>query len=77
MHRRISVVNAVSAIHAGEYCLQCVIVALRNRIEFVIVATGALNGRARERLHHRCHHVVPIQIPPDLPVNRVLSDIAQ
>ena len=46
-----ALVGPVAAIDAGEDGLQAVIVALRDRVELVVVAPGAVDGQADEGGH--------------------------
>src|SRR5439155_26973427 len=51
----------VAAVHSGEYGLETVVVALRNRVELVVVAAGAVGGEAGERGHGVAQHVVAVE----------------
>src|SRR5687768_12199534 len=77
MDLRIAVISAIAFLRASEHSLQIVILALADRIELVIVATSALNSRADERIHHCRNDVIAINVSSNLPVDAVLSNIAQ
>src|SRR5690606_31658015 len=52
-------------------------VALRDRIELVIVAASTLHREAREIVERAGEHVVAIEIAGDLTVERVLTNVAE
>ena len=68
-----AIVRAVGAIDAGEDRLQAVIIFLRDRIELVIVAAGAVDGQADEGDIVRRHHVVAIEERAIVLVDRALA----
>ena len=74
MNGRIGVVGTVGPVDAGKHRLKGVIVALRDRIELVIVAAGAMDGEALEGAHHRHHVVVAIEVLRHEMVDGVLTD---
>ena len=63
------VVRAVGAIHSGEDRLQTIIMLLRVRIEFVIVAARALDGGTGERVERVAHHFIAINVARDAAVD--------
>ena len=73
MRRRIRIERTIRAVHAREDRLQCVVVALRDGIELVIVAARAVDGRTLKRAHHRAHHVVAIEHLRHAMIHRVLA----
>jgi hypothetical protein len=74
MEGRIGVVGTVGPIDAGEHRLEGVVVALRNRIELVVVAAGAVDGEALEGTHDRHHVVVAIEVLRHEMVDGVFAD---
>ena len=74
MEGRIGVVGTVGPVDAGKHRLEGVIVALRDRIELVIVAAGAMDGEALEGAHHRHHVVVAIEVLRHEMVDGVLTN---
>ncbi len=52
--------SAIAPLNSGEDRLQTIVIGLRNRIEFVVVAAGAMGGKAQEGGHGVCHHVVSV-----------------
>jgi hypothetical protein len=77
MHGRVGVIDTVGAVHSSKHRLQGVVIALRDGIKFMVVTTGTMDGGAGECLHHRHQHVVAVEVPANLAVNRVLAYIAQ
>src|SRR5690349_9269697 len=74
MERWIAIVRPLRAINTGKDSLKVIIIGLRNRIEFMRVAAGAMNRGADER-RHRCHyHVVSIEIFCGELVDRVIEN---
>ena len=61
-----AIVGPVGAVHAGEDRLQAVVILLRDRVELVVVAAGAMRRHADERGHGGHHHVVAIQQARDV-----------
>ncbi len=57
--------GAVGPIEGGKDRLQAVIVFLRDRIELVVVAAGALHGEAAKRVEGRGDHVVAVEVAGD------------
>ena len=66
--RGITVVRLVGPVQSGKIRLQAVIVGLRNRIEFVVVALRAADRQAVERLDGIADHIVAIQVPRNFAV---------
>ena len=58
-----ALVRPVAAIDAGEDGLETVVVGLRDRVELVIVAAGAVDGQAHEGGHRAGDHVVAVEQP--------------
>ena len=52
---------ARAALQPGEHGGEAVVILLRNFIELVIVATGAVDGHGGGGGHHLRHHVIQIQ----------------
>ena len=77
MHGWVGIVNAVGPVHAGKHRLQCIVLGLVDRIEFMVVTAGALDRDAGESLHHGRDHVVAVEVAANLPVDRVLADVPQ
>ena len=50
--------------HAGEDGLKAIIIGLRDRIEFVVVAAGAAERQAEERRAGHVRQIVEILLPP-------------
>src|SRR5262245_31093859 len=65
-HRWIRIEGALGASYAGKHGLQPVVIALRERIELVFMAAGAVDGHAEERRRDSRYHVVAIEIQRDL-----------
>ena len=63
--RRLRLEGAFAVPHAGEGGDQLVILALRNGIELVIVAAGAVDGEAEERLADGADDVLQFVLPDD------------
>ena len=75
--RRIGIEWPFGPIDAGQHGLQGVVVGLRDRIELVIVAAGAMDRRAGEGRHEVGDHVVAIEHLGQLLVDRVVDDAHQ
>ena len=58
-----ALVGPVAAIDAREDGLEAVIVGLRDRVELVVVAAGAVDGHADEGRHRAGDHVVAVEQP--------------
>ena len=67
---RFEVKRPVGAVDAGEDRLQSVILLLRDRVEFVVVAPSAVYRQALKSRHGSRHHVVAIVRAGDLLVER-------
>ena len=61
MRRHIRIVRPVRAVHPREDRLQRVVIPLRDGVELMIVAAGAVNGETLESAHHRRHHVIAVE----------------
>src|SRR5438128_1155269 len=57
---RSAVIGPVAPVDAGEDGLQTVVIALGDRIEFMIVAAGAVHGEADEGGHGTGDHVISV-----------------
>jgi hypothetical protein len=68
VQRGFPVVAAFGAVHRGEHRLEGVVVLLRDGIELVVVALGAMDGLAGEGPDDVGHHVIAVEVPGDLPV---------
>ena len=66
--RRIKKVFFIRPVERREDRLQSVIVLLRNRVEFVVVALRAVDGDAGKGPHGIRHHVVAVEVPRNLAV---------
>jgi hypothetical protein len=73
----IKIIAAVGLVHARKNSLKGVIIALRNRIELVIMAARTLHRAAGEGLHHGGDDVIAIQVTANLAVNRIFANVAQ
>ena len=62
-------VRAVGTIHSSKDGLQAVIMLLRVRIEFVIVAARALDGGTGESVERVAHHFIAINVARDAAVD--------
>ena len=63
------VVRAVGTIHSSKDGLQAVIMLLRVRIEFVIVAARTLDGGTGEGIERVAHHFIAINVSRDAAVD--------
>ena len=63
------VVRAVGTIHSSKDGLQAVIMLLRVRIEFVIVAARTLDGGTGESVERVAHHFIAINVARDAAVD--------
>src|SRR5260370_3652633 len=70
-------VESIALVGARENRLQCVVFLLGDRIELVIVATGAVNRRADERGHDGRDDVIAVEVATDFAVDRVFPNVAQ
>ena len=61
MRRHIRMVRPVRTVHTREDRLQRVVVPLRDGVELMIVAAGAVDGETLESAHHRRHHVIAVE----------------
>ena len=77
MNRRVGVVATIGPFNAGKDRLQRVVIVLADRVEFMIVATGTLHGHPADVVDHRRQHVVAVQVPCNLAIQRVFSNVAQ
>ena len=72
---RVGSINSVGSVHSRENRLQTVIVFLRDRIKFVVVATCTLNGDAAKGIERVGNHVVAIQIASYFSVDLGFRDL--
>ena len=73
---RIGIVFVICTVERGKYGLHPVVVGHVDRIEFVVVAPGALYGGADECVHRVFHHVVTIDVASDTTCLLYTSDAA-
>ena len=73
----VSVVKFVGFLDSCEDRLQGVVVGLADGIELVIVAAGTMRGRTCEGRHDCGHDVIAIDVPTNLPIDRVLTNAGQ
>ena len=74
-HRGLGVIVPVLPVEGRKHGLERVVVVLRDRIELVVVALGALDRDARERADRVGHHVVAVEVPGDLAVGLRLGHL--
>ena len=77
MNLQVLIVAAIGSFDTREHGLQCVVVALTDRVELVVMAAGTLNCQTAEITDYVAQHVIPIQIPGDLSVERIFANITQ
>src|SRR5205823_1975155 len=65
----------VGAVDGGEHGLERVVILLRDRVELVVVALGAVDGQAHERADRVRHEVVAVEVPGHLPVDLRLGQL--
>ena len=67
----------IAAANAREDGLQAVVIVLRDRVELVVVAAGALDRQPLEGVEDGGDDVVAVEVTADFAVDRVLADVAQ
>ena len=73
--RRVRVVGLVGAVDGREDRLEAVVVLLRDRVELVVVALGAVDREAHERADGVGDEVVAVEVPGDLAVDLRLGQL--
>ena len=64
----VAVVFPIGAVEGGENGLEAVVILLRDGIEFMIMALGAVDGETGKRADRVRDHVVAVEVSGDFPV---------
>ena len=74
---RVQFKRHLTATDASEHRLEAVILFLRDGVELVIVAAGALHREAGEGVHHGRDDVVAVEVACNFAVNAVFANVAK